>query len=197
MTEPSPPDAARLAELIVHLGRAAGAAGAEGGPLTAAQWSALRYFAAANARSRTPSAFARFHGATRGTASQTVLALARAGLVARRASEADGRSARFDPTERGLAALAADPIGRLAAAVAALPDPLREGLRAAALRLAAAVGAARGDGGFGQCPDCAHCVCGGDDARWCDRHRRALAPPDLGLLCADFRLRADGAEVRA
>ncbi len=43
--------------------------------LTAAQWTALRYFARANCFSRTVSAFADYHATTRGTASQTVKGL--------------------------------------------------------------------------------------------------------------------------
>jgi DNA-binding MarR family transcriptional regulator len=63
-----------IAELVFHLGRIATGEGLVEG-LTAAQWAALRYFAQANRFSRTPSAFAAFHGTTRGTASQTIKSL--------------------------------------------------------------------------------------------------------------------------
>src|SRR5262249_11418773 len=59
-----------IAESIVHLGHIAQGDGFVAGR-TPAQWTALRYFARANRFSRTPSAFAEFHGTTRGTASQT------------------------------------------------------------------------------------------------------------------------------
>jgi len=48
-----------LADMLVHLARLA--QNAANSPLTAAQWTALRYFARANPVSRTPSAFSEFH----------------------------------------------------------------------------------------------------------------------------------------
>ena len=64
-------DSRAIAEQVLQLGRMASAeALAEG--LTPVQWAGLRYFARANRFSRTPSAFAAFHGTTRGTASQTI-----------------------------------------------------------------------------------------------------------------------------
>jgi hypothetical protein len=58
-----------IAELVFHLGRIASGEGLVEG-LTAAQWAVLRYFAQVNRFSRTLSAFAAFHGTTRGAASK-------------------------------------------------------------------------------------------------------------------------------
>ncbi len=69
-----------ITELVFHLGRIASGEGLVEG-LTAAQWSVLRYFAQANRFSRTPSAFAAFHGTTRGTASQTIKSLETQGYL--------------------------------------------------------------------------------------------------------------------
>ena len=73
-------DSRVVAELILHLGRIASGDGLVGG-LTPVQWTGLRYFARANRFSRTPSAFAAFHGTTRGTASQTVKGLVADGYL--------------------------------------------------------------------------------------------------------------------
>jgi len=67
-------DSRVIAELVLHLGRMASREALVEG-LTAAQWAVLRYFARANRFSRPPSAFAAFHGTTRGTASQTIKSL--------------------------------------------------------------------------------------------------------------------------
>lgn len=179
------PDGDLVAALLVHLGRAARPAEGEAEALTAAQWAALRYFAQANPPSRTPSAFARFHATSRGTASQTVKALTARGLLARAATGGDGRSVRLDVTAAGEAALAGDPMRRLSAAIAALPEPLRGALATAAARLACAVDIRRGDAPFGVCPDCASCEATAAGC-WCSRHGAALGAGDLDRLCADF-----------
>src|SRR6056297_2870418 len=105
LDKPHTPD--RIAELLVHVGRAAQSEDART-DLTAAQWTCLRFFARANGSSRTPSAFASFQATTRGTASQIIKSLERRGLVVRRRSERDRRSVRFDLTEQGRAMLDAD-----------------------------------------------------------------------------------------
>ncbi|MEQ9480626.1 MAG: MarR family transcriptional regulator, partial [Algiphilus sp.] len=131
--------AQRTAEMLVHVGRIARCE-AQTPSLTPAQWAALRFFAHANRMSRTPSAFARFHATTRGTASQTVKSLETAGYVERRRADADGRSVVFDLTSAGWARLAADPLNHLSAAIAALPaaqqDTLAESLQQLATALA-------------------------------------------------------------
>ena len=58
-------------------------AGEHEGGLNPAQWEALRYLARANRFSRTPAALADFLGTTRGTVSQTVIALERTGHLTR------------------------------------------------------------------------------------------------------------------
>lgn len=77
--------------------------------LNPAQWSALRYFADAKPGDRTPSAFARIHRATKGTVSQTLIALARKGLVEKVTDAKDGRSITINLTDAGTALLAKDP----------------------------------------------------------------------------------------
>ena len=73
MTKP-PKHTEEIAELLVHIGRSARGEDSDS-DLTAAQWTALRFFARANRVSRTPSAFASFQATTRGTASQTLKSL--------------------------------------------------------------------------------------------------------------------------
>lgn len=193
MAQAISPDPDLLAALLVHLGRAARPCDADDRDLTAAQWAALRYVSRANAPSRTPSGFARFHATSRGTASQTIKALVARGLLARTASGTDGRSVRIDMTEAGVAALSDDPMGRLSAAIAALPPEMRAALARPVARLACEMGARRDTCAFGVCPDCADCVARPGDDAWCRRHGAALATGDLDRLCADFTPRPDPA----
>src|SRR5436305_13895081 len=100
--------ARETAELLLLVGRLVQADSYEG-ELSPAQWMALRFFARANSFSRTPSAFAEFQATTRGTASQAIKALEAGGYLARRPSQADGRSVTLRLTNKGKKALARDP----------------------------------------------------------------------------------------
>lgn len=87
--------------------------------LNPAQWEALRYLARANRFSRTPAGLADYLGSTRGTVSQTLIALEQKGFAVRMASERDRRSTELALTRRGVAALKRDPLLLLAEDIAA------------------------------------------------------------------------------
>jgi len=186
--DPAPPEAApaTLAELLVHVGRSA--RGEEGGParLTAAQWTALRFFARANRASRTPSAFASFQATTRGTASQTIKTLEARGLLARRRSESDGRSVRFEVTGAGQEMLATDPLRHLMAAIGHLAASDRAALERILPDLSAHVAAARGSACVGTCGHCDHYEARAGDGGYCACVAESLAPFEIGQLCTRF-----------
>ena len=108
--------ARETAELLLLVGRLVQANGYEG-ELSPAQWMALRFFARANSFSRTPSGFAEFQATTRGTASQAIKALEAGGYLARRQSQADGRSVTLRLTDKGRKIIARDPFEALVRAV--------------------------------------------------------------------------------
>lgn len=87
--------------------------------LSPAQWEALRYLSRANRFSRTPAALADYLGTTRGTVSQSLISLEEKGHIARTQSSRDKRSVDLSLTSQGHAALAEDPLVRLAADIAA------------------------------------------------------------------------------
>lgn len=124
--------------------------------LNPAQWEALRYLARANRFSRTPAALADYLGSTRGTVSQTLIALEQKGFVARSQSRQDRRSVDLKLTRAGTMVLKHDPLiglaGDIAAATGGDAGPLLATLQAI---LAAAI--ARNDGrAFGICHTCRH-----------------------------------------
>ncbi len=111
--------AARIADLIDRLGRYL--RGHEhGGGLNPAQWEALRYLARANRYSRNPSALTAFLGSTKGTVSQTLIALESKGLIERALEPGDRRQLRLSVTAAGTRLLADDPLGMFSAAAAAI-----------------------------------------------------------------------------
>ncbi|HLG87403.1 MAG TPA: MarR family transcriptional regulator [Alphaproteobacteria bacterium] len=121
-----------LVALIERLGRIAHLRGFHAN-LNPAQWAALRFLARANPSARTTTGFARANGTTQGTATQTISALVRKGLVARSPDSDDRRVMRLDLTDRGLALLQEDPLDEFVLAVDAIPP---ERSRALAVELA-------------------------------------------------------------
>ena len=159
-------DSRAIAELVLHLGRiASGEALVEG--LTPVQWAGLRYFARANRFSRTPSAFAAFHGTTRGTASQTIKNLEAQGYLTRMRSEADRRSVRLVLTDKARAILENDLFKTLVRAADALPTGVRGHFANALQRMVGQVALERGKPTFGSCASCTHLE--GDD---CSREKQ-------------------------
>ena len=179
-----------VAELISQLGRIAHGEGFVGG-LTPAQWSVLRYFSRANRFSRIVSAFAEFHGTTRGTASQTVKSLVNRGYLIRTRSQRDGRSARLDVTEKGKAALADDPLEILVGAAQALSPRARMSLESALERMVRYVAQEHGRCSFGMCPSCLHlrgngsCVEGRPPYE-CGFLDEPLEEAELDQVCVNF-----------
>ncbi|MDX2101546.1 MAG: MarR family transcriptional regulator [Alphaproteobacteria bacterium] len=112
---------AQILASIEALTRSLHAAGFAGG-LNPAQWAGLRFVGAEGAEARTVANFARHHRATTGTASQTIDALVRKGLVQRNDNPADRRSALLTVTEAGASLLSADPIRRLEPVLSGLAD---------------------------------------------------------------------------
>jgi DNA-binding MarR family transcriptional regulator len=100
----------RLPDLLERIGRLLRGARHRVELLNPAQWEALRYLGRANRYSRTPTALTRYLGSTKGTVSQTVIALERKGLVRRTDDPRDRRGVRLGLTARGRANLQRDPM---------------------------------------------------------------------------------------
>lgn len=145
--------AAAAAELLERIGRLTAGA-ANKGPLKPVQWQALRYLAAANRFSNTPGAVTDFLGATKGTVSQTLIALEGKGLVARRRRVDEGRSVSLELTDAARQLLETDPLAALTTAIrdSGHAETLREGLAA----VLTGILASRGGRTFGMCHTCRH-----------------------------------------
>jgi DNA-binding MarR family transcriptional regulator len=180
--EPNTPD--EIAELLVHVGRAAQSEGARS-DLTAAQWTCLRFFARANGSSRTPSAFASFQATTRGTASQIIKSLERRGLVTRTRSTRDRRSVCFDLTEDGRHLLAQDPLRKLVRLIDGFGDGESARFLMTLSRLSSALAAQRAVPAFGTCRDCRHCATSGERA-YCACMAAELAADEMHKLCVSY-----------
>jgi DNA-binding MarR family transcriptional regulator len=154
-----------------------------------AQWSALRYLAHANDHSRSPGALADFLGSTRGTVSQTLIALERKHLIAREPSPSDRRSTNLTLTPAGWALIAEDPLSRLEGALAKLPPSTRDALADGLSALSAELHRNNGFRRFGECGPCRYFQRGdgsGDDPHFCLSRGDRVGVVDTNLLCREF-----------
>ncbi|MEM7250953.1 MAG: MarR family transcriptional regulator [Pseudomonadota bacterium] len=187
-SSPSPADASRaVTGLLARLARLAESDGFSAG-LNPAQWSALRYLHEANRFSRSASAFALYHGTTRGTASQTLKALVDKGLVNREIHREDRRRATLSLTPRGEELLSNDPYRRFVAAAECIPDQTRNHLLEGLQQLWALCDEATGTQ-FGACRRCRHlrpCDETSDAYQRCGKNDSPLLEGELDLLCVNF-----------
>jgi DNA-binding MarR family transcriptional regulator len=173
-----------IAELLIHIARSSRGEDLAS-PLTAAQWTCLRFFARANRVSRTPSAFASFQVTTRGTASQTIKTLEEKGLLARFRSDRDGRSVRLEITEQGNETLNADPLADLMRLIDLIKPKERAAFLATLSLLSETLAGLKGAQAFGTCKACTHYT-SSDGGGYCACIAAELAPDDVGKLCVNF-----------
>jgi len=153
MAAPVDISARTVAELVVQLGCLARGDGFVS-DLTLAQWAALRYFARANRFSRTVSAFAEFHGTTRGTASQTIKSLVKNGYLTRKRSKIDGRSIDLTLTNKSKKLLNEDPFEELVDAAGTLSNSASHTVERSLKRMVHKMVQQQGKHHFGMCPYC-------------------------------------------
>ena len=175
----------RAAHLIERLGRLL-RAGDHADGINPAQAEALRYLARANRFSRTPAALADYLGSTRGTVSQTLIALEAKDLVEKQAKARDGRSVTLSLTRSGEAFLKKDAVRDLARALdrAEAAAPLADALEGALRGLLSA----RGGRAFGACQTCRHFRRdhrGGRQPHHCALLDEPLSEGDAALICAE------------
>ena len=172
-----------LVEMLLHLGRIAHGDSTTPG-LTAAQWTVLRYLSGANRFSRTPSAFAEFHGTTRGTASQTIKSLVALGYLTQTRSATDGRSTRLDLTDRAQEILVQNPFEDLARTLDALPAGVRERFANTLQCILCQVAQEKGKHPFGTCLSCSYLQ--GQAAFVCTFLDQALDGDEIGQFCINY-----------
>jgi DNA-binding MarR family transcriptional regulator len=176
----------RVAELVLQLGRTAYADCASSG-LTQAQWMALRFFARANRFSRTISGFADFHATTRGTASQTVKSLVEKEYLTRTPSDRDGRSSRFDLTERSTAKLSEDPLDDLVRAAGHMSHAQQEKTVDGLRQMLGLLSAQRERPVFGFCALCGNLDTDNNSTRFhCRLMNESLESDELEEICVRF-----------
>jgi len=190
MVAPSDVNARTVAELVVQLGCLTRGEGFVG-ELTLAQWTALRYFSRANRFSRTVSAFAEFHGTTRGTASQTIKSLVKNGYLTRKRSKSDGRSIDLTLTNKSKKLLAEDPFEALVVAASALSNSASHTVERSLERMLHKMAQQQGKHHFGMCPNCKYfqedgCYANGKPNYCCTLVDEPLKEAETQQLCVNY-----------
>lgn len=179
--------AERIAELLDRVSRLARELQFVDG-LNPAQWEALRFVSRANRYSRSPGAFAEFIGTTKGTASQTLIALEQKGLLERARSAADRRQVELRLTTEGRAMLARDPITNIEQVAELLTPDVGMAMVRGLTRLLHDLQSRHGLKTFGVCGDCnLNCVTAeAVPAKQCGHTGELLDARDMRQICVDF-----------
>jgi DNA-binding MarR family transcriptional regulator len=190
MAAPSDISARTIAELVLQLGCLSRGDGFVA-DLTFAQWTAVRYFSRANRFSRTVSAFAEFHGTTRGTASQTIKSLVRNDYLTRKRSKTDGRSIDFTLTYKAKKLLAEDPFEALVTVAGALSSSASQTVARSLESMLRKMEQQQGKRHFGMCPHCKYfqedgCYTNGKSGYCCTLVDAPLKKAEVQQLCVNF-----------
>ncbi len=190
---PAAPPAPQLSisELLDRVGRVTrGLQFVDG--LSPAQWEALRFLARANRYSRGPSALAKFLGTTKGTISQTLIAMENKGYISRLRGERDKRSVVLELTSAGEALLDRDPLRVVDEVVARLPDSERNTISDGLSRLLHDVQRRLDSNGFGICKACSLFAAAGaadenDGPHRCGLTGEPVGPSESHRICVNYQ----------
>lgn len=155
--------------------------------LNPAQWEALRFIAQANKFSRSPTALAEYLGATKGTVSQTLIALESKGLITRCKKTCDRRQVDLCLTEAGEAMLAKDPMQTLERAASEMAADLGPQLIKGLTRLLHDLQSQHKVMEFGVCQDCSlFCVQDGGTGL-CGNNGQAISVEEKTKICVNYK----------
>lgn len=161
--------------------------------LSPAQWEALRFLARANRYSRGPSALAEFLGTTKGTISQTLIALENKGYLRRLRGEQDKRSVILELTPAGETLLDRDPLRVVDEVVARIPDSERATITDGLSRLLNDVQGRLNSNGFGICEACSLFAAAGapderDGPHRCGLTGEPVDPSEAQRICVNYQV---------
>ncbi|WP_300301074.1 MarR family winged helix-turn-helix transcriptional regulator [Ferrovibrio sp.] len=163
------------------------------GGLNPAQWEALRFIAQANKYSRSPTALAEYLGATKGTVSQTLIALENKGLITRCKKTCDRRQVDLCLTDAGQAMLARDPMQTLEQASLEIADELGAEMVKGLTRLLHDLQARHQVVEFGVCQECSlFCVNSGNGSLdgadgACGSTGEAIDAVEKSKICINYK----------
>lgn len=177
----------RIGNLLRNAQRSAGAAE----NLQPVHWQVLRYLSRCNRYSNTPTAVTAYLGTTKGTTSQSLKVLERAGLLVSDADPQDRRVVRLHLTPAGEAlATEASALAAWDDACACLEPAERDAARASLEKLLRALQVQNGLRSFGECHSCRHFTRTAAHQFQCGLTGEALSDEDAGRICHEHEFDA-------
>ncbi len=154
-----------------------------------AQWEALRYLSRCNRFSDSPAALTRYLSATKGTISQTLIALERKGLLTKTPRPGEARSVVLALTPAGEEKLQDDPWRQVSAMIETGGDKARKRLAAGSAKLVGQIIKARGLPSYGSCADCRYFREGAAPSdvkgkHWCLLFEQPITRTQAAKICA-------------
>jgi DNA-binding MarR family transcriptional regulator len=149
------------------------------------QWQALRFLEVANRYSRTAKGLTAWLGQTKGSVSQTLIALEAKGLISRETDSADARVVRLNLTQAGRALLADGQTSlsqRFLSHLSSGDKALFMSFVQIMLRTELSKSGGRP---FGLCRDCCHFKSGTGGQHYCELIRVQLSEPDSQMICIE------------
>lgn len=180
-------DSTRIHELLSRLGRLLQSEERAKARLIPVQMHALAYLARCNRYSDRPAAVGEYLGITKGTASQTLGALERKGLIEKYPDPDDGRVVHLKLTREGKAILESNPPRAFDQAISALSEERRRSIEPALQSLLLALQRVNGSRTFGLCGTCRHFRDLGTEGLRCGLTQEPLSLPESDLLCREHQ----------
>lgn len=144
------------------------------------QWEALRYLSRANRFSNSPHAMARYLGSTKGTISQTVLALTKKNMVEKTKRPSDSRSIVLRLTVNGQEILTKDPLKSVEESVENLGDKTAKRFSKAVEDILHTEVQRQNEPSFGTCHTCRFLR-----GKFCKVFRAEIETQDFNLICLE------------
>jgi MarR family transcriptional regulator, organic hydroperoxide resistance regulator len=153
------------------------------------QLSALDFLSHANRYSNTPQGVTEYLGLTKGTVSQTLMALQRKGFIQKSPDKKDGRVVHLSVTKGGRKLLGDTlPAQTVLRALEDVPETKQKQLIEELRRLLQNIQRLNGMKPFGQCRTCLYNLKKSEGKFFCELTQENLSPADIELICREYQL---------
>jgi len=152
------------------------------------QLSALQFLSRANRYSNTPQGMTEYFGLTKGTVSQTLMALERKGFIQKSPDKKDGRMVHLNITRTGRKLLReALPARTVLRALENVPETKQNQLAEGLQQLLQKMQQLNGMKPFGQCRTCRYNREKNEGKFFCELTQENLSPADVKLICREYQ----------
>lgn len=152
------------------------------------QLDALHFLNQSNRYSNTPQGVTEYLGLTKGTVSQTLMALERKGLIQKSPDKKDGRMVHLNVTKAGRKLLGkALPAQTVLQVWKDMSEPMQNQLIGRLQQILKTMQRSNGMKPFGQCHTCRYNLKKGEGKFFCELTQENLSQADIKLICREYQ----------